>query len=785
MLKLSNKELDEVNRASAKVATLLYPPQYDCAEDLRNYTPTNFIFARDGSRLAGRILSSDLTKGATSPGVFAYFIPMLLLAFLCVFGALVSIFYFAAVPFVDIFHNGANAIASHGVVDGILSSIWGVTSYFMVMNAILSIPMLGVAFFVFLWLSEQECTTSFTRVFVYICFAGVAIAIAPGTGLFLAFLALSHGAFKMFSGKSAAILVVALSPVLGALLCLAVGLFGIWYIQFWMSGIRKARENAIRRAVAETKADSLVRDYELMERSRKAQADFSLKDKTPFILIGKSTGALRRDGDALTPDPGRSIGLTVNDLSMHMFVTGKSGSGKTVFVLRPIARQWIQNDCGGVLVFDPGKSELPFDLESDLDKVITPENTKVNIIEGLSPEVAAATFFAALKTKEGGIWDSSAEKDVRQALFVLNYGSTFPHIRAVAPYCIQSLYSFCLNKDYREALLKCLPAPTDSYMKEAFEHWINRVPDMAAETRSGVEFNVFDWLGHFVLHSKLDNWIGEDSEINIREFVAKGGKLGLAAPENRYGTGGTVAMSLFRASFYDYMSFRGTSWQKIEGQRPVLLIVDECAAGITMKDVDFARVARSFGCTMLYAVQDYESITMKLSEITASGDQAMKGFINQFSSSITLITSIDTLRIDCDRAGHRNRWTPDEKSSSAPLMNSVMAEQSSGFLEENNGNFIETLRSVTGVISNWKKAFSTSVQSDNTEKNILNQEATMSGQYKIRCTIDPEELELQLATSFHALVSLKRAKSPWREVADLTMWHPDNLAKQQVQKIAA
>jgi len=786
MLKLNKRELEEIHRSGAAMGELLFPVEYDCAEDLKNYTPTNLVFGRDGKRLAGRILSSDLTKGAPSPGVFAYFTPLLLSASLCVFASLVCIFYFSVVPFIDLFHNGALEVEKSGLMMGLLGSLWGVTSYFMAMNAILSIPMLGVALFAYLWVSEQELSEDVTRAMVYLVAAALAVVILPGTGIILAFLATSYGAFKMFSGKSAGILIVLLSPFLGALLCLAVGIAGIIGVRIFMWAMDKARHEAIRRASNETKADSMIKDIQAMEETRKAQAALSLDDKSPFIEIGKSLGVLRRDGDVLTPDPEAILGLTFEDLSTHMMVTGASGRGKTVFALRPLTRSWINAKYGGVLVMDPGKNELPFDLEDVLDRVVTPENTCINIIEGLPPEVAASTFFSSLKTKEGGIWDSSAEKDVRQALFVLHYGNTFPHIKAVAPYCIQSLYNFCLRADYREALLRSIPPPTEDHMKQAFTHWIERVPDMAVETRSGVEFNVFDWLGHFVLHSKLGKWIGEESEINIREFVAKGGAIGVAAPENKYGVGGTVAANLIRSSFYDYMSFRGTGWKEMEGQRPVLLVVDECAAGITTKDFDFARVARSQGCTMLFAVQDYESLKFKIAEQTASAEDATKSFINQFSSGITLKTSMDTLRIDCERAGKRLRWTADNSDGgSALLMQSVLAEQSSGFDGQNRGHIGEVLTSITGVFSRSKKSLSMSVQSDNAEQNMLNREATMKGKYEIKCTIEPEEAMVYLERPFTALVFVNRAKAPRREIVDLSMWHPKNLAKQEIQKKAA
>ncbi len=785
MLKLSKQELDKIHRSGAAMAELLFPPQYDSAEDLKNYSPTNFVFGSDGKRLAGRILSSDLTKGAPSPGVFAYFIPLLLSASLCVFAALVSIFYFAAVPFVDIFHNGALEISKSGILEGILGSLWGVTSYFMLMNAILSVPMLGVALFAYLWISEQETSEDVTRVFVYATLAALLLVIMPGTGILLAFLATSYGAFKMFSGKSAGLLVVLLSPFLGALLCLVVGLAGIFGVRIYMWALDKARHEAIRNTVHDTKGDSMIKDIQAMEETRKAQAALSLDDKSPFIPVGKSLGVLRRDGDVLTPDPEATIGLTFEDLSTHMMVTGSSGRGKTVFVLRPLVRSWINANYGGVLVMDPGKSELPYDLEDVLDKVLTPENSYINLIDGLRPEPAANTFFAVLKG-DGAIWDSSAEKDIRQALFVLDYASRFPHLKAVAPYCINSIYSFCLRKDFREAVLKSLPPPEEEYMKMAFDYWLVQVPSIPEETRGSTEFTVRDWMASFVLHSKMSKWIGEESDLNISEYVSKGGCLGFEANEAKYGAGGKMAMALIRAAFYDRMNSRGSNWKKKEGERPILLAVDECAAGITTTDMDFVRVARSYGCTMLFAVQDYESIKFKIAPQTSSPDDAMKSFVNQFSSSITLKTSMDTLRFDCERAGRRLRWSQSKESGeSAQLMQSVLAEQSSGFDGQNRGYIGEVAKSITGVFSSTKKALSMSVQSDNAEQNMMNREATMKGSYDIKCTIEPEEAMIYLERPFTALVNLNRAKAPRREIVDLSMWHPKNLAKQQVQKIAA
>lgn len=766
---LTKEEIRDIHEEAIKEVEALRPPQYPCAPDLVNRTPTDFMRGQSGKRVAGKVISSDLTTGSPSPAIWGYFPMLVFLSLITLLGAGTVIGYFAIVPFHDLATQYAVKLASLSAFDAVLSLTWDISKYFVMLNAALALPVLGVLSVIYLILSEQEDSDGFARLYWTISLIIVIATIMPGTGVILAGLAMTYGAFKMFSGKSAAIAVIALSPFLGAFLAIGVGLIGLFGTRIFFAAIDRARLDSIRDASADTKADSIRRDLDAMEETRKKQAAMSLKDDSPFFPLGRSLGVLRRDGDPLTPDPEAVLGVTLADLSTHMMVSGRSGSGKTAFALKPIARLWARNDCGGILALDPGKSELPEELADVLDMVITPENTRINILSGVPPEVAAGAFFETLKTESGGIWDSSAEQDIRQALFVLDYAAGFDYVASVATYSVRSVYKFCLDKEYRESIMDALPPPTSEHLKLAYDYWVKLVPSTPAETRGSTEFTVRSWLASFVLHSKIDRWVGSESDINIAEAVATGKRIGVVASPAKYGLGGTLAINLIRQSLYNHLSERGTNWKQQEGQKAVLMIVDECAAALTTRDLDFVRIARSFGCTMLFAVQDYESLTFKFAETTSAPQEATKSFLNQFSSSIAFRSTRETIEMECARLGQRVRWMPDKNASeTSRLMSSVLAEQGSGF-NESSGHIWSVIQSVTGVATKVKRSLSMNPQTNNDRENEQRKEITMKGSYEVKNTIDVDEVSPYLEAPQVAIVNLNRAKAPRREICDLSM----------------
>lgn len=776
ILKLTGKEIQAIEKeVKAIIAQTFFPKNYDSTDDLKNYSPTDLTRDRDGNRITGKFLSSDISIGAPSPGMWGFFLPISIASTILLAMAIAAIGYFAFVPFAEGYHT---LLESRGMVrEAVLSVLLNITFYFVVINAILAVPTFAVITLLYYAQSEQEISNEYARIFWVVAFSFMAILILPGSGIVLALIAGTHGAIKQFiSGRWLVGILVAISPILGAIVAIAVALIGLYYFRLFFWLVSRSRQQGIEATLDQQRTDSMRDDIKILESARKEQAAASLRDQTPLFVYGKSRYVLRKDGDPLTPDGGAFIGQSAADLSTHLFVSGRSGVGKTMCALKPTIFQWRHYEWGGVFACDPGKSELPHDCADLLDHVITPETHKINMLKGVDPEVASSILFKAYSSSsEGKIFDTSAEQDIRMALFVLDYvAKNEPWMAGVAPYSIRSLYRFISDEMYRMGIIGNIPAPSPDYLQIAWHHWEHVVPNMPKETQGSVEFTVRAWLADFVLHHLLENWADEASDLNIAEYVATGGAVGVECSPAKYGAGGEMALTLIKEAVYGRIKRRsGKNWKSIPTEKPLLFMMDECADGLTMSDVQMIRIARSLGCTMVFAVQEYESIVTKLSESSSTPNDATEAFLNQFSSRITFQGTEKMLESSCRHAGQRSRWLPDQNAVySSPLQQTIGADLADGNADWNKGHIKNMLEAFTGIFTSAKRALSIDLRSKNDEENLLINKGAVKGEIKMRDTITPEELSPHFERSQTALVVLRRAGATRREVCDMSMWLP-------------
>lgn len=142
------------------------------------------------------------------------------------------------------------------------------------------------------------------------------------------------------------------------------------------------------------------------------QAERALKDKSPKIVIGRSTGVLTAKQLPDAPDKGKDMILTAHDLSRHLFYFGATGSGKTESGAKQIASQWVMHGCGGMLVLD-GKGALPGDIKELIDVMIAP-GVNFAPFQGLNGHAIALAMNAVASAADGdekhGIWVRGASQ---------------------------------------------------------------------------------------------------------------------------------------------------------------------------------------------------------------------------------------------------------------------------------------------------------------------------------------------------------------------------------------
>lgn len=404
-----------------------------------------------------------------------------------------------------------------------------------------------------------------------------------------------------------------------------------------------------------------------LERARKLQVEAAKKDDTPFIRLGTTTGQFAERRDPYAPsESGMPFGLTVNDLSTHLLVIGRTGSGKTSGALRPLIGQWHSVKAGGLLVLD-GKGVLPAEV-ADLPGfyVITPGGAPYAPIENLEPDEVADCLLEMFGSKEASdpFWQQAACEYIRSAaktLYLLaGYEYEMDRRRRVRfeeakeageaegefrpavrrwKWTLASLYEIALVPSVLPDVRKVIEGETEEekavfaqlkgdYLR-AYIDFSQTFPSLPEATRNSILQNANVWLGTLVNSSALSAWADCEEGVEIEDALY-GRKIGLLLPEFRYGHAGVVISNFAKRRFYSAVKRRGKSWKTGEGTR-AMLVIDECQALITKDEQDILPVVREFGLSCVFATQNIEGI-----EAALKSPEATRQLLDQFVALVAL-----------------------------------------------------------------------------------------------------------------------------------------------------
>lgn len=154
--------------------------------------------------------------------------------------------------------------------------------------------------------------------------------------------------------------------------------------------------------------------------ARQEQIREAARDTSSLIPICQAQGVMAKSDLPSAPDPDQWMSLSLWDMSTHMMVWGKSGTGKTTSILRPTAlRLKLLPERVGAILSD-GKGAMVADMRSLLDIVIEP-GTKFAPFQGMDPETVAEAFNEATDDgiKSEAIWSDGADNFHLFALTVL------------------------------------------------------------------------------------------------------------------------------------------------------------------------------------------------------------------------------------------------------------------------------------------------------------------------------------------------------------------------------
>ena len=408
--------------------------------------------------------------------------------------------------------------------------------------------------------------------------------------------------------------------------------------------------------------------------ARRKQAAMALKDKSPWIWLGESTGIASGKRDGFSPDAKKGFGQTLQDLGLHVIIWGASGTGKTsTFLARILRGILLSAQKVGALILD-NKGSLPYDLKGIRSDyvVLSPEDSDVALLEGLTGEQRAAAFLAVVAEEAKGdnaYWINNGSTYVRHAFVFHEALTLWDKATYEANFKVyqESLEAFdALTEEEREAMpeedrpeaptvswfdhlaatsdvIDMMVAPPEkgadiNYLGDLAEQmselwppaqqggllrdacvYISRgLPAMDEKTRSNIKSQVDSWFAPLKSSTALYRWITCERGVDLGA-VCKGAVYGLNTPEHKYKRAGLIASNMVKERVYSIVRNRPDmrKWDPADGWTQVVLAIDECQETISKSEDRMFAVARSKGLIGIFAAQSLDTLVDKMGEKSA------------------------------------------------------------------------------------------------------------------------------------------------------------------------
>lgn len=365
-------------------------------------------------------------------------------------------------------------------------------------------------------------------------------------------------------------------------------------------------------------------------KKQKKQIQKSLLKKDFGLYFGKSTGTFAQLWHSASIAPKQSIMLTAKDAAQNILTLGAIGSGKTTRVMCPLLLQLFEQGCGGLI----------FDIKGDIKNIAQKfanithhkfkiigikqkKQNRINLLAGLTPEVAASFLQSAFLLSQGGklesFWIQTACELCRNSLGVLSY---FPK-----HYNLENLYAYLFDKAFKDEIdgkvfqrLSTLKPDEQRALKSYCRYDEAIFSSFDEKVKGGVKATIAQVLSPFS-HPDLidafctsgDNGNKNDETINIRD-VLDGTTYLVDLPLAVWGLGAKVIYTFIKLRFFNLMQNRQIhpEWNQ---DRPVFFMCDEYQEIVSankdgLSDLNFwdkARTSNTIGIISGQSISSFEA----------------------------------------------------------------------------------------------------------------------------------------------------------------------------------
>lgn len=335
------------------------------------------------------------------------------------------------------------------------------------------------------------------------------------------------------------------------------------------------------------------------------------------LWLGTSTGKLSTLWHKTGIAPNQEVTLRSADVYQNILVLGGIGSGKTTCVMQPLLLQCLEQNCGGLI----------FDIKGDVKKaatqmavacnknitIIGPNQLTINLLAGLSPEIAASFLKSAFLLNGRGqldsFWIDTATELCRNTLGMLSF---LPE-----HYNLQSLYLYLFEQKYQNnvynqlvTILDRLPTADARLLKNYSNYHQLIFANFDPKIKSGVYATVAQALAPFSHPVLFDTFCNtQTTQIDLTDLF-QGQIYLIDLPLARWGLGGKVVYTLIKLRFFNLLQNRQHLTNE---QLPIFFMCDEFQEIISanqdgLSDLNFWDKSRSSKTIGIISSQSIASI---------------------------------------------------------------------------------------------------------------------------------------------------------------------------------
>jgi hypothetical protein len=383
---------------------------------------------------------------------------------------------------------------------------------------------------------------------------------------------------------------------------------------------------AIGGVIASTATVILLHHVRERRRSRAPAID---PERHGFAIeIGTATGKLQGFGHGASVTPKTPLRLEGDDAAKNIAIYGGIGAGKTTRAVNRYASQSLHQDCG-ILAFDI-KGDYFQTLETLARAACRPVTTigvgarPMNLLEGLTPEVAASFLKSALILAAGvgdKFWIETATELSRNVLGVLSF---FPE-----HYSLNGLYRWLFYPDWREEMAQSVErralqfneaSMTDELrrLKCYFDYEATIFDKFDGKVKSNVLAQASEILSPFAQPELVDAFCTPSPECVRIESLLDGAIFLVNLPLAEFGLGAKTAYTFVKLRFFNLMQARRRrpEWNQT---RTIVFLCDEYQEIVScsktgLSDLNFWDKSRSSGCVGIISAQGVSSFYAAIGE---------------------------------------------------------------------------------------------------------------------------------------------------------------------------